>query len=427
MHGNTSPPHAQPTTAPASAPQAQSPSRISPPPPPQHQPLSIPQLIPLPQLISLPLLPTPATSDDAVARPVAHGARPIRPGLRRNLHGMADDADRTQSQSAPTTPYISRMPSGQQQQQPLPLQQMPVAMATPTQHLQKARTDGVAPLSAVYARHQRRVSVQDAATPQSLPSAQDRAWRSQGSRRGSVAASVNLSITHGVPLDLDRIDMDDDDDSDDSAGASRSASMADSSTGPTDTNTVPRSPAVPRNKAFLRLLSLVDEDRRAQAAEIEHESHITRSIRHSSVQEWLRCSADSLQALPARPPSPASSALSSPHLATVPRTTTPKRKADDDEASGDAHPPLKRLAMSPSGLRPHFAVPARRKLALPPAPRSGPSSPLLPAAATTPGATRARSNTALLPSTHPAPSVMQANGVFSRMNLSDTAMDDSPG
>ncbi|KAJ2770439.1 hypothetical protein IWQ56_002164, partial [Coemansia nantahalensis] len=59
----------------------------------------------------------------------------------------------------------------------------------------------------------------------------------------------------------------------------------------------------PRNKAFERLRSLVEEDRRPLASEMEHEGQITRSIRHSSVQEWLRVSSPS-PSLNASIPSP---------------------------------------------------------------------------------------------------------------------------
>ncbi|KAJ2712046.1 hypothetical protein H4R19_002956 [Coemansia spiralis] len=192
----------------------------------------------------------------------------------------------------------------------------------------------------------------------------------------------------------------------------------------------------PRNKAFERLRSLVEEDRQPLASEMEHEGHITRSIRHSSVQEWLRVSSSSSSpSLLASPPppappaddsagraarpagwraraddlipfpaSPASSAVSSPRLpaaALGSGTAAPngggcgaasssgasnggtggggarlgKRKSIED--NDDRPNTYKRQAMSPSGLRAQIAF-GKAKRAQPLAPaRSGPSSPLL--------------------------------------------------
>ncbi|KAJ1961097.1 hypothetical protein GGI12_003441 [Dipsacomyces acuminosporus] len=197
------------------------------------------------------------------------------------------------------------------------------------------------------------------------------------SRRNSFAASANLSIVHGLPIDPDRLEMDDDDDDDlgNSSGVDDDGNFdgdidedslmlddnADGSVGEYDAESLSQhtnyknsstfdweldsarirlmaeeferdknkiaaatssQPAdmpassslsiakndchlqppgsaplgrrlslnVPRNKAFVRLLSLVEEDVSPLASEMEHEGHITRNIRHSNVHEWLRSS-----------------------------------------------------------------------------------------------------------------------------------------
>ncbi|KAJ2267984.1 hypothetical protein GGH14_005898, partial [Coemansia sp. RSA 370] len=183
--------------------------------------------------------------------------------------------------------------------------------------------------------------------------------------------------------------------------------------------------SAPRNKAVVRLMSLVEEDRKPLASEMEHEGHITRSIRHSSVQEWLRSSTSS----PAQPSPPTDTPSRAPKPCThiqIPPTSSPqllatgpsscpnsacivpavslgKRKSlDESEAQGEPSrgSSYKRMAMSPSGLRAQVTfskVGARR---VPHVPRSGPSSPLLTSrpmlassAGTCPpvGATRSRS------------------------------------
>ncbi|KAJ2878838.1 hypothetical protein IWW38_006234 [Coemansia aciculifera] len=121
-------------------------------------------------------------------------------------------------------------------------------------------------------------------------------------------------------------------------------------------------------------MSLVEGDKQALASEMEHESQITRSIRHSCVQEWLRASPahdsptfataarDSIP-FPASPVYSSSSVLSSPHLTAAPPASSSaaspvavavvrpsKRKSVDDGY------PYKRQAMSPLGLRAQIAI-----------------------------------------------------------------------
>ncbi|KAJ1886222.1 hypothetical protein LPJ66_009734 [Kickxella alabastrina] len=182
------------------------------------------------------------------------------------------------------------------------------------------------------------MSVQGTAGVPSLsvgPMAEGGPTRVEPSRRGSVAA--NLSITQGLPVDLDRIDMDDDDDdyddeeserldassfdgdidedsmaADDNEGSLGYAASSHGGCRASDCNLLDpsdrtralrsgpldmpglagrrQSATVPRNKAFLRLLSLVEDDRQPLASEMEHEGQITRTIRHTNVQEWLRSS-----------------------------------------------------------------------------------------------------------------------------------------
>ncbi|KAJ2817892.1 hypothetical protein IWW50_006009 [Coemansia erecta] len=214
--------------------------------------------------------------------------------------------------------------------------------------------------------------------------------------------------------------------------------------------------SAPRNKAVVRLMSLVEEDRKPLASEMEHEGHITRSIRHSSVQEWLRSSSSSSSAsvVLASPPlddsarvakpgmrmaaaraardgeagilfpaSPASSAMSSPKLLAARPSSCPntagivpaavrlgKRKSlddgDDDDSAGEPQagpsstvlargPAYKRVAMSPSGLRAQvtFAKAGARRVLAHVAPRSGPSSPLLTSRPTLAGSLAATAGT----------------------------------
>ncbi|KAJ2823309.1 hypothetical protein FBU31_004325, partial [Coemansia sp. 'formosensis'] len=118
-------------------------------------------------------------------------------------------------------------------------------------------------------------------------------------RRSSIAIT-NLSIAHGLSIDPDILDMDDDESQEsDERSIVRSASvMSDDGDDDYDSDGSQsrkrrRRPSLsgstmPRNRAVVRLQSLVEEDRQALASEMEHEGQITRSIRHNSVQEWLR-------------------------------------------------------------------------------------------------------------------------------------------
>ncbi|KAJ1732370.1 hypothetical protein LPJ72_003450 [Coemansia sp. Benny D160-2] len=449
--------------------------------------------------------------------------------------------------------------------------------------------------------HQRTLSVQSLAasgyTGSGSPTSAvapglERAASSSGSssnrqsRRCSVAVSTNLSITQGLPVDPDRLDMDEDEDNDDDSDGYHSSGILSAHSDESDfeadddsmdldgvadaasvgqqsslasaaltrrgrrsshhhnhsnpmAHDVASAGSTPRNKAFERLRSLVEEDKQVLASEMEHEGQITRSIRHSSVQEWLRRSSSAgLSSSPgpaaddgsstltlaalrgsgsaARPTeSSAPSMVSSPGLTTalnvagaVAASVGPasgvstvayppagpgmllcsavpanrKRKiADDDGASssgGDAttdepstphsHQQYKRLAMSPSGLRVQIGMGASgsgssssssRRVIFAPS-QSGPSSPLLgsvsrPIAMAVSGGAhypllqggvlgggngkspinRVRSRSGAMPlgssgsgyygsassigSSGSGANIMQANGVFSRMNISD--------
>ncbi|KAJ2613077.1 hypothetical protein H4S08_002405 [Coemansia sp. RSA 1365] len=221
----------------------------------------------------------------------------------------------------------------------------------------------------------------------------------------------------------------------------------------------------PRNKAFERLRSLVDEDRMPLAAEMEHEGHITRSIRHSSVQEWLRSASPAMaspplddpatkptlpRAPPARsvrdipepisfPASPAESAMSSPRLsaaaASCPNTAYPvptasavrlgKRKSLETDLPSDSSAPAtrplhayKRQAMSPSGLRAQIAI-GKAAAKRPRAPIAVPVTQASSSAGACPPLTlrsRSRSNAS---QSLTGLSIVQTNGVFSRMNISN--------
>ncbi|KAJ2786525.1 hypothetical protein GGI15_001458 [Coemansia interrupta] len=605
-----------------------------------------------------PIFPTPANSEETI---VPSSADRLDKSREEQVFDFAKSVlqstlnsttERSLSLSAPTTPCISRRPTShdiigqdripghqqtalspfqqQQQQQPQPQQHpnlensqfgghkavhhmLAAPHAAGIQSLPSSTTDASFSRRSLRFRHQRTQSVQGAVTPQSLTTSggfttdsgprsaidsSDRAWRR--SRRGSMAVSANLSITQGLPVDLDRIDMDDededdgDDDEDNVAGSGPSScgdgdgDIDDDSMALDDNNNdslleypssygwrasecdldsgerirpLPASRAnsleaiqppnsrrrqsmnVPRNKAFLRLLSLVEEDRQPLASEMEHEGQITRSIRHTNVQEWLRSASAHLNqpAMHATPPledsvassapvtatqcmgsplrnptraatgsafdyygattalpreiifpaSPSSSAVSSPKIGAsgIPQasvsTMSPsglsisttavrsaKRKPSEDSSASPVDQsqtqntpsrlhPYKRQAMSPSGLRSQIPIGSSRRKILLPSTRSNPSSPQLmsrpvampitshqlqptpsgqssSSAGTCPvgqiGGTagllgsraRSRSGAGLGYGTNGAGlSILQANGVFSRMNINDK-MDDSP-
>ncbi|KAJ2883568.1 hypothetical protein H4R27_002688 [Coemansia aciculifera] len=313
-------------------------------------------------------------------------------------------------------------------------------------------------------------------------------------RRSSIAIT-NLSIAHGLSIDPDILDMDDDDGDEDSDERSivRSVSLMgdegtddgdDEDDGSQSGRKRRRRPSLsestmPRNRAVVRLQSLVEEEKQALASEMEHESQITRSIRHNSVQEWLRASpANDTPAMrdsipfPASPVYSSSSVVSSPRqpATAAPVATRPlKRKSVDDGY------PYKRQAMSPLGLRAQIAIGRRGGSAmLPHSPgsssRSSPSSPQLMArpvalpvshlsasvlhpASVGPSATagtcpatglhggaptpaglspgflgsrgRSRSGTSMAVLGANNMSFLQPNGGFSRMNINDP-MDDEP-
>ncbi|KAJ1670551.1 hypothetical protein GGF38_001447 [Coemansia sp. RSA 25] len=232
--------------------------------------------------------------------------------------------------------------------------------------------------------------------------------------RTSIAIT-NLSIAQGLSIDPDLLDMDEDEsideDSDERSSIVRSVSLLGNDDDDSDDEddhdeshnqrrkrrrrpSLSGSSTMPRNKAVVRLMSLVEGDKQALASEMEHESQITRSIRHSCVQEWLRASPahdpsaavaaarDSIP-FPASPIYSSSSVVSSPRLvAAPPAAVSPvaavrpsKRKSVDD-----GHP-YKRQAMSPLGLRAQIAIGRRGGAAMLPhsssssSSRSSPSSP----------------------------------------------------
>ncbi|KAJ1824393.1 hypothetical protein LPJ60_000792 [Coemansia sp. RSA 2675] len=305
-------------------------------------------------------------------------------------------------------------------------------------------------------------------TPQSVLSA------SLG-RRSSIAIT-NLSIAHGLSIDPDVLDRDDESVESDalSSASLMSESEDDGSLGRRRRPSLGGS-TMPRNRAVVRLQSLVEEERQALASEMEHEREITRSIRHSNVQEWLRASpahdSPTRECVPF-PASPAysSSSVSSPHVASPAVARPLKRKSVDD-----GHP-YKRQAMSPLGLRAQIMGRRGGSLMLPHSPspsRSSPSSPLLVArpiampvshlatqqlpgggpfstagtcpsggssalfhgaptpagAGLSPGLLgsrgRSRSGTSMAVLGANGMSLLQPNGGFSRMNISDP-MDDEP-
>ncbi|KAJ2637218.1 hypothetical protein GGF40_002514 [Coemansia sp. RSA 1286] len=370
-----------------------------------------------------PAFPTPTDSEETLANSAAVlEKQQIASSLQSVLDGTNE---RSLSLSAPTTPCISRRstqqlghdfqhqgrqtgPSVQQRRsqteavrssthkRALPLL---AASFAEIQSLPGTSTDVSFSRRELRFRHQRTHSVQGAIKPHSLPtnensgafaadsSSQSTAAiaavaalrrSSKQSRRGSVAVSANLSITQGLPVDLDLIDMDDDEeaDGDDEDESRRLAYGSDCSTksggcdadqesmalddanegsvgytstygwrtsecGDQDTSERIRnmhssransldtahltgmgrrqSMNVPRNKAFLRLLSLVEEDKQPLASEMEHEGQITRSIRHTNVQEWLRSASAHLNrsVMQATPPLEETSASSAPVTASI--------------------------------------------------------------------------------------------------------------
>lgn len=186
-------------------------------------------------------------------------------------------------------------------------------------------------------------------------------------RRSSVAMSVNLSILHGVPMDPDLLDRSSDDGESSSDGlaeeddAKPSSLPNDKCASLADEVRRRQSLGVPRNKAFVRLRSLMEEDQKPLASEMEHEGQITRSIRHSHVQEWLHNSSYPIvNPCPSPAAGSSSSTVSSPRLPSMASPSSPvtrKRKAADDGY------PQKRQAMSPLALR--AQSPSARPIAFP--------------------------------------------------------------
>ncbi|KAJ1955160.1 hypothetical protein EC988_002037 [Linderina pennispora] len=289
-------------------------------------------------------------------------------------------------------------------------------------------------------RHQRTLSMQGIPnTPGSADSSTsswDAACQTRRRTRASLAESANLSITQGLPIDPDTLDMDDSDDADidstmddwDNSGAQ---SMVDGMLGVKreEPPTLARrmSLNVPRNKAFVRLLSLVEEDR-PLAAEMAHEAQITRTMRHNNVHEWLRSPhQDETRRRASRASSmtvsPSSPNLMSTSSSSNSQPTSAKRKRDDSGSaraeSGSPGPhPYKRIAMSPSGLRAQISVRSGssstplRPVAFP---SQGSYSPTMTAGACPVISTRTRSRSGV--------SVASVGG-FSRMNISDKMDDD---
>ncbi|KAJ2202996.1 hypothetical protein IW143_005934, partial [Coemansia sp. RSA 520] len=354
-----------------------------------------------------------------------------------------ESPERSQSFSAPTSPFRPQVSSGGSIQQrartfgepgfgghetKLPLLAAPLAQQMAQGHQRTQSSYGVSYSAACSPRElARRSSI---AVGAGVGSRRSIGVGSVGvGSRGSIAAgsdddddddeSVALigsdesSLCDG-DIDGDSMALDDTTNDAGSSGGAQLAGLRRQSVG-----------SAPRNKAVVRLMSLVEEDRKPLASEMEHEGHITRSIRHSSVQEWLRSSTSS----PAQPSPPTDTPSRAPKPCThiqIPPTSSPqllatgpsscpnsacivpavslgKRKSlDESEAQGEPSrgSSYKRMAMSPSGLRAQVTfskVGARR---VPHVPRSGPSSPLLTSrpmlassAGTCPpvGATRSRS------------------------------------
>ncbi|KAI9502124.1 hypothetical protein GGI25_003575 [Coemansia spiralis] len=301
----------------------------------------------------------------------ASNSRALPPALKLSLD--SSKLDQTLSQSAPTSPFLPRIASTVKPQS-IPHASLSTAATPPLASVgfpsrgtdllgaYRSRTGSVGGdgsshrvksadvLSSGGERllfpHQRALSIQhsvsscisptsavNGALPDAIPKPSmtmgaaniDRS-NSRQSRRCSVAMSTNLSITQGLPIDPDRLDMDDDDSDggyqssgqisrgglsshgfsdidedlvspgDIEAGSFGQSSMLSGTIKrPNDKalQTASSSCSTPRNKAFERLRSLVEEDKQALASEMEHEGQITRSIRHNSVQEWLRSSGSS--------------------------------------------------------------------------------------------------------------------------------------
>ncbi|KAI8319821.1 hypothetical protein GQ54DRAFT_23003 [Martensiomyces pterosporus] len=289
---------------------------------------------------------------------------------------------------------LSRHPSFQSQSQPQPQPQstQPRPLSFTASQSSASAAISSSCLQRPRFHHQRTLSVQGVMTPHTMASTSSSSYANpsqdtcnspgdaaassgRSRRRCSIAASTNLSITHGLPVDPDHLDMDEDDEfeddgnfdgdiddedslmlDDNAEGSVRCPSsrgwqtsecegesigqqargvidwdgdsariramaeefekdkskIASSSSQPVGIlsssssvlargDSQPQAPGsaplgrrlslnMPRNKAFVRLLSLVEEDMRPLASEMEHEGHITRSIRHSNVHEWLRSS-----------------------------------------------------------------------------------------------------------------------------------------
>ncbi|KAJ2496802.1 hypothetical protein GGH96_005579 [Coemansia sp. RSA 1972] len=388
-----------------------------------------------------------------------------------------ESPERSQSFSAPTSPFrpqVSSVGSTQQRartfgepgfgghETKLPLLAAPLAQQMAQGHQRTQSSYGVSYSAACSPRElARRSSIAVGAGVGSLRSI---GMGSVGvGSRGSVGVGSRGSIAAG---------SDDDDDDDESValiGSDESSSCdgdidGDSMALDDTTNDAGSTGAqlagqrrqsvgsAPRNKAVVRLMSLVEEDRKPLASEMEHEGHITRSIRHSSVQEWLRSSTSSPAQTspptdaPSRIPKPSTHIqipTSSPQLLAtgpsscpnsaciVPAASLGKRKSlDESEAQGEPSrgSSYKRMAMSPSGLRAQvtFSKVGARRVHVP---RSGPSSPsltsrpmLASSAGTCPpvGATRSRSRSgASLISGPNGLNMVHTNGVFSRMNIDD--------
>ncbi|KAJ1744168.1 hypothetical protein LPJ68_000228 [Coemansia sp. RSA 1086] len=389
-----------------------------------------------------PALPAPSPAARSAATnpsdPCEPPVRSIRTARPLPARIRAESPERLVSFSAPTSPFLPRFG-----RRPPSLAEEALPQRARTLHASNEAEFGsheaslpllAAPLSQqispVHARarsvHSERTPFSEAYSPREL-----------ALRRSSIAvagSAQRLGSTEGRILSSSSSSS-----SDEEADDAQSGSFdGDVDTDPMALDDGHEAGPVVRNKAVERLMSLVEEDRAPLASEMEHEGHITRSIRHSSVQEWLRASpafsSSTRDPDAACPASPSSSALSSPRLPAA--TSCPasarcgKRKSVDEPSE---HPPrsnaFKRLAMSPSGLRAHapLAKPSARRIHAHPSPRSNPGSPLLLARPTLPASSagvcpplgaprsRSRSGASLLG----APNVMQTNGVFSRMNISD--------
>ncbi|PIA15091.1 hypothetical protein COEREDRAFT_82294 [Coemansia reversa NRRL 1564] len=379
----------------------------------------------------------------------------------------AASSERSMSYSAPTSPFLprgamhasrngplqdlrNRVPLFGGQEAALPLLAGPLSQqVSPSNH----HANGT-----IGASHATLASQSEACSPR------------DATRRRSFALSTGFGTrAHSVGSTTQRYDGSDEDEDDSDLGQQSGGSNSDCDF---DSMALDGADARrqsegsgPRNKAFERLRSLVDEDRMPLAAEMEHEGHITRSIRHSSVQEWLRSASPAMaspplddpttkpplpRAPPARtvrdipepisfPASPAESAMSSPRLsaaaASCPNTAYPvptasavrlgKRKSLEtdfpSDSSASATRPLhayKRQAMSPSGLRAQIAI-GKATAKRPRAPIAVPVTQASSSAGACPPLplrSRSRSNAS---QSLTGLSIVQTNGVFSRMNISN--------